>query len=1028
MTLPEFFIRRHVMAVMMSAVLVLFGLIAYQDIGNDRVPNVDFPVISVSTSLSGADPNTVDASVTQFIERAVNTVPGIDNISSVSAPGSSTVNITFLMGQDINVAFSEVQTRVSEVVGSLPNDADSPVINKVEADSQPILWLIVKGDRTIQQLTEFARTTLRPQLEQINGVGEIRLGGSRNRRIRVELDADAMSREGIMVADVRSAIDNEHVLASGGFLVGGRQERMLRLDLEYHDVSELNQLVIARRGDRLVRLQDISTIVDGLTDFRRLARFNDEESVGLGVIKVAGANTVEVVRQIEQRLEQDIKPILPAGIELTISSDQSVFIKNMIDNLERTLLLALILAGLIMWLFLKNLRSTLLIVISIPVSLLAVTAVMFFSGYTLNSMTMLAILLLIGLVVDDAIVVLENIWRHREMGENDTHKAASIGANEVFTAVIASSLSLIAIFGSVIFMEGIIGRFFESFAVVVVFGVAVSTFVALTLIPMLCSRFLSVPKTHGPTYQHLEAAFTWMDEHYQKVLVWTLGHRTKVILGSGLAILCSLWLGAHLPAEFAPDEDEGQFVVNMRAPLGSSIHYMDEKVSEVEAILGNDPLIENYFVAIGVGSGGVNEAIAFVRLQPWDKRRDTQQQVMNRLNHAFADVGGVRIFTASQGMFGSQRGEPLQFYVRGTNLEQLSQQSEQLLHALSQHDGLGRIDMDSRLDQPELRLVVDRERAHFMGLRTSDVVQAVNIFIGGADVARFDDDFGGGERFRIRLKGRDDQFTTAADINRIWLRNSEGERIRLDAVASFEEGHAPAVISRYNIQYATPFYIAPDIPLSDAIELVHQTAERTLSGGYSIALTGQAEELGRTVQAMIFVFLVAVVLVYMVLASQFNSYLQPIIIMTAMPLAMMGAFIGLWVTGNSLNIYSMIGMVLLIGVVTKNSILLIDLTNQYRDKQGMSIDKALQMACPVRLRPVLMTSLTLILAMIPAAFDRGPGGQGNMSLAITVIFGMSIATVLTLLLVPTAYSVLEEQKLKYIKEQEKPQESEAHSL
>ncbi|MEE2003217.1 efflux RND transporter permease subunit [Alkalimonas sp. MEB108] len=1012
MSLPQFFIRRHVMAVMMSAVLVLFGLIAYQDIGNDRVPNVDFPVISVSTSLSGADPDTVDANVTQFIERAVNTVPGIDNISSVSAPGSSTVNITFMMGQDIDVAFSEVQTRVSEVVGSLPNDADSPVIKKVEADSQPVLWLIVKGDRTIQQLTEYARTTLRPQLEQINGVGEIRLGGSRNRRIRVELDADAMSREGVTVADVRSAIDNEHVLASGGFLVGGLQERMLRLDLEYHNVDALNELIIRRSGERLVRLQDISTVIDGLTDYRRLARFNGQESVGLGVIKVAGANTLEVVQEIERRLAEEIRPSLPAGIELAVTSDQSTFIKSMIDNLERTLLLAVVLAGLVMWLFLKNLRSTLIIIVAIPVSLLAVTAVMYFAGYTLNSMTMLAILLLIGLVVDDAIVVLENIWRHREQGETDAVAAAGIGANEVFTAVIASSLSLIAIFGSVIFMEGIIGRFFESFAVVVVFGVAVSTFIALSLIPMLCARFLSVPKVHGKAYHRLEAAFQWLDNHYQRILIWGLAHRSKVITVSGLAILASLWLGMQLPAEFAPEEDEGQFVVTMRAPLGVSIHYMDEKVAEMEAILTQETLVDNYFVSIGTGSAGVNEATAFVRLLPWQQRSVSQQQVMQRLDRAFAEVTGVRIFTSSQGLFGGQRGEALQFNVRSTNQEQLAVQSERLLEALQQR-GLGRIDMDLRQNQPQLQLRVDRERAHFMGLRTSDVVQAVNIFIGGADVARFDDDFGGGERFRIRLKGRDDQFTTPADLSRIWLRNSEGQRVRLDAVAHFEQSHAPAVISRYNLQYAVPFYIAPDMPLSDAIEQLYTTAATTLPNGFSIALTGQAEELGRTVNAMLFVFMIAIVLVYMVLASQFNSYLQPVIIMTAMPLAVMGAFLGLGLTGYSLNIYSMIGMVLLIGVVTKNSILLIDLTNQYREKHSMSINEALRAACPVRLRPVLMTSLTLILAMIPAAFDSGPGGNGNASLAITVIFGMSVATVLTLLLVPAAYSVLEELKLRY---------------
>ncbi len=1007
MTLSEFSIRRHVMALMMSAVMVLFGIIAYQDIGNDRVPNIDFPIISVSTSLPGADPDTVEASVTQFMERAVNTVPGIDNITSISSAGSSVVNITFDLDKDIDVAFSEVQTRVSEQVGNLPDDAESPVINKVEADAQPVMWLVVQGDRTIQQLTEFARTTIRPQLEQIAGVGEIRLGGSRNRRIRIELDVDAMNREGVTVGDVMAAVDREHVLAPGGFLVGGQQERMLRLDLEYHDPEELAELIVARSSERLVRLSDFSTVIDGLTDFRRLARFRGEESVGLGVVKIAGANTVEVVEEVRRRVEEDIRPQLPAGMELTVSSDQSVFITAMINNLERTLFLAVLLAGLVMWFFLKSLRSTFIIAASIPVSLLAVTAVMYFFGYTLNSMTMLAILLLIGLVVDDAIVVLENIWRHREQGENDPKKAAAIGANEVYSAVIASSLSLIAIFGSVVFMEGMIGRFFESFAVVVVFGVIASTFVALTLIPMLCSRHLHIPDTHGKVYHRLEAAFQWLDDGYRGLLRRALQIPGKVLLACGLVLVSTVWIVAQLGGEFAPDEDEGQFVVNMRAPLGASVHYMDDRVAEVEAILAEQEEIDTYFAAIGVGSSEVNEAIAFVRLKPWQGRSSSQQEIMERVDQAFADIAGVRIFTASPGLVGGQRGEPLQFYLQGPDVEELGEVSNQLLDRLSATDGMGRIDLDLRLDQPDLKLVVDRERAHLLGLNTREIVEAVNILIGGSDIARYDDDFGDGERFRIRLKGREDQFQTPGDISRIWVRNDEGERIRLDSVARFEEGQAPAVITRYNLQYAAPFYAAPDMPLADAVEQVEETAQDILPGGYSISLSGQAEELGRTVQAIIFLFIVAILLVYMVLGSQFNSYLQPIIIMLAMPLAMMGAFIGLWITGNSLNIFSMIGLILLIGVVTKNSILLIDLTNQYREKRGMRVDEALEAACPVRLRPVLMTSLTLILAMLPAALDTGPGSQGNTSLAVTIIFGMAVSTALTLLVVPAAYSLLE---------------------
>jgi len=1007
MSLPEFSVNRHVMALMMSAVLVLFGIIGYQDIGNDRVPNVDFPIISVNTALPGADPDTVDASVTQFIERAVNTVPGIDDITSISSPGTSIVNITFELDKDIDVAFSEVQTRVSEQLANLPDDSEAPVVNKVEADAQPVMWLVVQGDRTLQQLTEIARNTLRPQLEQISGVGEIRLGGSRNRRIRIELDVDQMNTEGVTVGDALQAVEREHVLAPGGFMVGGQRERMLRLDLEYHDPEELADLVVSRSDERLVRLRDISNVVDGLTDFRNLARFGGEESVGVGVVKIAGANTVEVVDEVQSRVDEQIRPMLPEGVEVTVSSDQSIFIRSMIDNLERTLFLAVILAGMVMWLFLKNLRSTLIIAASIPVSLLAVTAVMYFFGYTLNSMTMLAILLLIGLVVDDAIVVLENIWRHRETGDEDQKTAAVTGANEVYFAVVASSLSLIAIFGSVIFMEGMIGRFFESFAVVVVFGVLASTFVALTLIPMLCSKFLKVPEKHGRVYNALEKGFRKIDGGYRSLLGRVLTMPGKVLIACGLVLLSTVWVVAQLGGEFSPDEDEGQFIVSMRAPLGSSIHYTDGKVAEVEAILAEQEEIKNYFAAIGIGSGEVNEAISFVRLKPWDEREASQQEIMERLNGKFGGIAGLQVFTATPGLVGGQRGEPLQFYIRGPETERLAEVSGEFLERLNEIEGMGRVDMDLRLDQPDLNLEVDRERANLMGLDTADIVDAVNILVGGADIARYDDDFGGGERFRVRMKGREDQFETPDDISRIWLRSENGDRVRLDTVARFVEGQAPAVITRYNLEYAAPFYATPDLPLAEAVEEVQALADQLLPSGFSIALSGQAQEFGRTLNAIIFVFVVAILLVYMVLGSQFNSYLQPVIIMLAMPLAMMGAFIGLWITGNSLNIFSMIGLILLIGVVTKNSILLIDLTNQYREKRGLGVAEALSQACPVRLRPVLMTSLTLILAMVPAALDSGPGSEGNTSLAVTIIFGMIVSTALTLLVVPAAYSLLE---------------------
>ncbi len=1008
MTLPEFSIRRHVMAVMMSAVLVLFGVIGYQDIGVDRVPDVDFPVISVSTSLPGAEPDIIDSAVTREIVRRVNSVPGIDNIQATSTPGDSSVVITFNLDKNIDVAYTEVQTKVNEALGNLPDDVEIPQVEKVETDAAPIMWLSIQGDRTLSQLTDIARNSIRPQLEIISGVGDVTLGGGQNRRIRIEVDVDRLNAEGVTVQDLLTAVDEEHVAVSGGFLVSGDRESVFQLDHEFHDVEALESLIVTERDGRIVRLGDVAEVVDGLTDFRRLARYNQDIAVGLGIVKIAGTNTVEVIDEVTRRLDRDIRPQLPPGVTVSVVSDQSDFIRSMIDNLELTVLMAVLLAALVIWLFLKSLRSTLIIAAAIPVSLMAVIAVMYFFGYTLNAMTMLAMLLLVGIVVDDAIVVLENVYRHREAGESNPSRAAINGSNQVFFAVVASSLALISIFGPVIFMDGVVGRFFESFAVVVVFGILASTFVALTLIPMLCARFLRVPDVHGRVYHFLEDGFRRVDEWYRGILRRALRARYTVLLVALAIVAPTGLLLTMLPAEFAPEEDEGSFIVNYRTPVGSSIHYSDGKLAEIEAILAEDEDIYGFFSTIGLGSGdNVNDGIAFVQLRPWRERRATQQDIMARLQDRFDELSGVRASASGTGLFADQRGEPLQFFVSGPDLDEVAELSRRLEDGLRAEPRMGSVDLDLNLDQPQVQLDINREQVRLLGLSTETVIRAAGILVGGSDIARYHDDFGGGERYRIRMKSRDGEFTSPSDLNRIFLRSDNGMMVRLDTVATPLETVGPGAITRFNLQYGTRFFVNPEMPIGDAASRVRELSAELAPPGYSVELTGEAVEMERTASAIVFVFVVATLLVFMVLASQFNSMLQPVVVMLAMPLAAVGGLLGLWLTGQTLNIFSMIGMVLLVGVVTKNSILLIDLTNQYRDKRGMDIDEALIEACPIRLRPVLMTSLTLILAMVPAALGSGPGANGNAALATVIIFGMLASMVLTLVVVPAAYSLVE---------------------
>jgi HAE1 family hydrophobic/amphiphilic exporter-1 len=604
MTLPELSIRRHVLAWMLNAVLVLFGLIAYQRIGMDRFPYIEFPVISVTTTVKGANPDIVDASVTNLVESAANTVPGIEHIQSTSSPGVSQVNITFALEKDVDIAFNEVQAKLNQVLRRLPKDADPPVVAKVETNTQPVMWLALQGDRTQQQLNQYAANVVKKRLESIDGVGEVRLGGRRDRTIRVNLLPARMAAHGITAQDINEAFAKEHVQLAGGFVVGQATEALVKLDLEFHRIDDLAGMILGYKGGYPIRLGDVAEVEDDLADNRQLARFNGETTVGLGIVKVANTNTVAITEAVLARLENEIHPQLPPGMRITIVSNDAVFILEIVNSLKEHLIEGTLLASLVVWFFLRSLRSTLIIALAIPVSLMGAIAVIYFFGYTLNSLTLLALLLLIGVVVDDAIVVLENIFRHREEIDPDPIAAAVNGSREVVFAVIAATLSLVSIFAPVIFLSGIIGQFFRSFAVVVTFGVMVSLFVSLTLTPMLCSRYLKVEKSHGRAYHLLDGILGGMERFYRRLLDAALAHRWKVVGLTAMAVASSAFFFASIGKTFTPEQDEGRFLVRLRAPLGSSIEYTDSRLRMVEAILDRHKEIVTEFALIGFGSAG----------------------------------------------------------------------------------------------------------------------------------------------------------------------------------------------------------------------------------------------------------------------------------------------------------------------------------------------------------------------------------------------------------------------------------------
>jgi len=1016
MTLPEISIRRHVLAWMISGIFVLFGIISIQKIGLDRFPMIEFPILSVTTTLEGANPEIIDASITNIIEGAVNATTGIESIKSSSSPGVSVVTITFNLDKDIEVAFNEIQSKVGQVARRLPDDIVPPVVRKVETNSRPIMWLGFTGDRTIQQLNLYARNILKKQLETIDGVGEVRLGGRRDRTIRINLLIDKMSSLNITANDVVSAFNREHLQLPGGYLVKDQSEKMFKLDLEYHKVKELNQLVIAYRSDGPVKIKDIAQVEDGLEDFRETARFNSNPSVGLGIVKVANSNTVDIIDKIKYKLENDIRPNLPPGVTVKISTDDSIFIKSMVKSLQNHILEGTLLAALVVLLFLMSLRSTFIISVAIPISLLGAIAVMYFFGFTFNSMTLLALILLIGVVVDDAIVVLENIFRHNQQYKTSPFDSAINGSKEVVFAILASTLALVCIFAPVIYMDGIIGRFFESFAVVVTAGILVSFLVSLTLTPMLCSKFLvketavkNLPNDKSQANKikkGMQTFFVSLEKLYTKILRKTLNNRWKVLFLSLLVVLSSSYFFSAINKELVPETDESRFTVRFKTPLGSNMDYTYKKLLEIEdKIYTERNNIASVFSSIGLGSRGqVNSGYISVRLIEKDKRKNSQSQIIKNLRKEFNGLAGVKAFPAGVSIVGGLRSEKLKFSVIGPSIEKVSEYSNELQNRLAQIPDIGKIDLDLQLNLPQLILNIDRDKATSLGISARNIAESISVLSNGLDVARFNDFPGDGQRYEIRLKAKKNTFKDAQNLNKIYLRSKNGELVRLDTIAEFDEVLGPAVIGRESLQYSANFYTDPTMPLGEAIGYVNSIGSEILPTNFKIKLDGQAKEFAKTTQNVLFVFMLATLLLYMVLASLFNSFFQPIIVMLAQPLAVVGGIALLWLTGKSLNIYSMIGLVLLIGLVAKNSILLIDLTNQLRAK-GKETNAALLEACPVRLRPVLMTSITLILALLPAALGLGAGSEENGPLAIAVIGGMISSTLLTLIVIPAAFSL-----------------------
>ncbi len=1005
MTLPEFSIRRHVLTLMLSLVLILFGVIAFARLGLDKFPKIEFPAVTVVTTMPGADPDIVDRNITDRIEEVVNQVPGVKAITSSSSLGASVVAIEFELEKNVDVAYQEVKAKVDTVLKLLPADADPPVVRKVEVGATAVVWVALTGNRTVQALNTYAEEIIKPRFETVSGVGEVLIGGRIKRTIRIWLDPERLRAYELSPLDVANSFRREHINQPAGFLTSPGREWLIKFDAEFTRLDDMRNMVVAYRQGAPVYLKNVARVEDGLEDPRKLARYKGEPAVGLGIVKTSDANTVAVVDRIKERVEKEIRPNLPPGLDIRYSSDDSISIRQSIAALNEHLLLGTLFAALMVFLFLKSGRSTLIIATAIPVSLFATFAVMYFAGYTLNKITLLGLLLLIGVVVDDAIVVLENIFRHREEQHEEMERAAIDGSNQVIFAVLASTLTLVSIFLPVAFITGIVGRFLSSFALVVVIGVLASLWVSLTLTPMLCARYLTLPATHGRVYRALESAFSALENGYRAVLRLALAHRWKVVLVAVLVVASSVLPFKYVGKTFVPEEDEARFMIMTQAPLGANLDYTARKLNDVEAILARRPEVFSYFSAVGLGEvGQVTTGRTFVRLVERKQRRLSQAEIMKELRRELNQIPGIQAFPAAISPIGGQRGEPLQFAILGPELTRIDELADQMVARLGRIEGVAKLDKDIKLNLPEVRLNLDRERAAQIGVSAADVAQTLSAMTGGTDIAEFRE---GSQRYDIRLQVEPTERTSIESLKKIYIKNRSGELVRLDTLVAVEQGLGAAVIQRRNRQYAGFIYGALEgLPLGDATAAVNRIAAEILPAGYSIAYTGQAEEFAKTGGYVLFAFSLALVMIYMVLASQFNSLIQPLVVMVAQPLAIIGGVTALWLFGDTLNLFSMIGMILLMGLVAKNSILLIDLTNQYR-VQGKGIKDALMEACPHRMRPVLITSLTVIAAMLPAAIGLGPGVETNRPLSLVVMGGMVSSTLLTLVAVPAVYSLVE---------------------
>ncbi|MBF8258971.1 MAG: mdtB 1 [Actinobacteria bacterium] len=1012
MKISEVCVRRPVFATMLTMLLVVVGAASWKGLGVDLFPNIDIPIVTVTTTFPGASPEEIETTVTKPIEEAVNTVSGIDELRSTSRDGVSSIVIRFLLEKKGEEAAQDVRDRVATIIKNLPDGTDPPVIVKFDIDAAPVMTVAVSGDRDLREITKIADDQVKQVLETVNGVGAVAIVGGRKRAVNVYLNPSRMEGFGLTVPQVKSALQAQNLEIPGGRVETGTRELVLRTMGRMPSVDDFRRLIVANIGGRPVTVGDIGWVENGEEEARSLARFDGRPSVNLVIQKQSGTNTIEVIRKVKAKLAE-VGKTLPSDIRIDPIRDQSIFILRSIREVQIHLLLGAFLTSLVVLLFMRDWRTTLIASVAIPASIVATFTIMRILGFTLNNITLLALTLSVGIVIDDAIVVLENIFRHVEEKGSPARVAAVEATNEIGLAVSATTLSLVVIFLPVAFMAGTVGRFFNSYGITVAFAILFSWFISFTLTPMLSSRFLKV-KHAGAGGAKASSKENWFarttTDTYLSILRWSLAHRWVVGLVAAGVVASTVPLMGMVGKDFIPYDDQSEFEIYIQMPEGYSLETADAVFREVEADVRKVRGVRHLLAQIGdVAEGDVTQGTIYVRTVDIDERKYSQFDIMKDVRMVMAKYPSLRPSVqniSALGRGGGIRATPVTFVLRGPDLAKLSEYGDRIVAEMRKVKGL--VDVDTSLSnrKPEVRVYVDRKKASDLGVQVQNVASSLNVFVGGEKVGKYRE---GADQYDVWLRADLPYRSSIPEVSNLPVPSTKLGKVRIRYVAALSPEMGPAQIDRATRQRQVTITANLDgLPLGGATDRIRKIVDRMdLPQEYRIEFFGRAKTMQETLNSFLIALLLSIVFMYMVLAAQFESFLHPVSIMLALPLSIPFALLSLVVLQESLNIYSILGLFLLFGIVKKNGILQVDYANTLR-ATGMPRDQAILEANAARLRPILMTTITLIAAMIPIALGKGPGAASRASMAKVIIGGQMLSLLLTLVVTPVAYSFFDD--------------------